>query len=158
MALSSTDSDAIGGGQVPECITMMQSWIEEMGAYVKALDPHHLVTVGAEGFWAPGAAREEANPGGWALQSGQNFSVNHAPSTIDFAAIHVWPDNWERCARTLHATVPALPLLARGPGSISVRRGGTQQAADGDAAGALPQLREPGEIKFMRSVSDCALL
>lgn len=40
---------------------------------------------------------EEANPGGWALQCGQNFSVNHAPSHIDFAAIHVWPDNWERC-------------------------------------------------------------
>lgn len=45
-----------------------------------------------------GANMEEANPGGWALQSGQNFSVNHAPANIDFAAIHVWPDNWERCA------------------------------------------------------------
>jgi hypothetical protein len=44
-----------------------------------------------------GADMEEANPGGWALQCGQNFSVNHAPSHIDFAAIHVWPDNWERC-------------------------------------------------------------
>ena len=41
------------GAQVPECIGMMQAWIQEMGAYVKALDPHHLVTVGAEGFWAP---------------------------------------------------------------------------------------------------------
>lgn len=31
----------------------MQAWIEEMSAYVKALDPNHLVTVGAEGFWGP---------------------------------------------------------------------------------------------------------
>lgn len=31
----------------------MQAWIEEMAAYVKALDPNHLVTVGAEGFWGP---------------------------------------------------------------------------------------------------------
>jgi hypothetical protein len=48
---------------------------------------------------AQGADMEEANPGGWALQCGQNFSVNHAPSNIDFAAIHVWPDNWERCVQ-----------------------------------------------------------
>ena len=51
---------------------------------------------------------EEANPGGWALQCGQNFSVNHAPSNIDFAAIHVWPDNWERCAKP-HCPFPADP-------------------------------------------------
>ena len=39
--------------QVPDCIQRMQAWIEEMSAYVKALDPNHLVTVGAEGFWGP---------------------------------------------------------------------------------------------------------
>ncbi len=39
--------------QVPGCITRMQVWIEEMAAFVKALDPNHLVTVGAEGFWGP---------------------------------------------------------------------------------------------------------
>lgn len=82
--------------KVPDCVNMMQEWIEEMASFVKTLDPNHLVTVGAEGFWAQGATREDANPGGWALQSGQNFSVNHAPASIDFAAIHVWPDNWER--------------------------------------------------------------
>ena len=61
---------------------------------------------------AQGAVREEANPGGWALQSGQNFSVNHAPATIDFAAIHVWPDNWERCPP------PPPPPPAEGPFGI----------------------------------------
>ncbi len=50
---------------------------------------------------------EEANPGGWALQSGQNFSVNHAPVDIDFAAIHVWPDNWERCGFASYNHQPA---------------------------------------------------
>lgn len=39
--------------QVPGCITRMQVWIDEMAAFVKALDPNHLVTVGAEGFWGP---------------------------------------------------------------------------------------------------------
>ncbi len=55
---------------------------------------------------------EEANPGGWALQSGQNFSVNHAPANIDFAAIHVWPDNWERCAPAAGAATTSMTLQA----------------------------------------------
>jgi hypothetical protein len=36
----------------------------------------------------------------WAAQTGQNFTVNHLLPYIDFAAIHVWPDNWERCVVT----------------------------------------------------------
>ena len=50
-----------------------------------------------EGFWGPGADREDANPGAWGAQTGQNFTINHLPAPVDFAAIHVWPDNWERC-------------------------------------------------------------
>ena len=63
-----------------------------------------VVAVGAEGFWGPGARREEANPGAWGAQTGQNFTVNHLPPAIDFAAIHVWPDNWQRCASQLTVT------------------------------------------------------
>jgi len=33
--------------QVPGCVAMVQQWIEGMGAFVKALDPNHMVTVGA---------------------------------------------------------------------------------------------------------------
>ena len=29
----------------------MQAWVSEMATYLKQLDPHHLVTVGEEGFW-----------------------------------------------------------------------------------------------------------
>lgn len=32
----------------------------------------------------------------WPLQTGQDFVPNHAVSSIDFAAIHFWPDNWAR--------------------------------------------------------------
>ena len=49
--------------QVPDCIQRMQAWIEEMSAYVKALDPNHLVTVGAEGFWGPVRIRKVGNKG-----------------------------------------------------------------------------------------------
>ena len=30
----------------------------------------------------------------WSASVGQDFAVQHAPGTIDFAAIHLWPDNW----------------------------------------------------------------
>lgn len=28
-----------------------QNWIETMAAYVKSLDPYHLISVGSEGFY-----------------------------------------------------------------------------------------------------------
>ena len=74
----------------------MQRWIEEMSGYLKQADPNHMVTVGEEGFYGPQSPAEAANPGtGWATITGQNFTANHAPDSIDFAAIHLWPDNWE---------------------------------------------------------------
>ena len=67
-----------------------------MASHLKSLDSNHLVTVGEEGFWATGSAYESSNPGnGWAAITGQNFTANHASKSIDFAGIHVWPDNWE---------------------------------------------------------------
>ncbi|KAK9838655.1 hypothetical protein WJX74_000745 [Apatococcus lobatus] len=80
----------------PECAHKLQAWVAEMSSYLKAQDPKHMVTVGEEGFWGPGAKREHANPGnGWASLTGQNFTANMNLPTIDFAAVHLWPDNWE---------------------------------------------------------------
>lgn len=31
----------------------------------------------------------------WCAVTGQNFTANHAPKTIDFTAVHLWPDNWQ---------------------------------------------------------------
>lgn len=74
----------------------VQAWIEEMSAHLKSLDPNHMVTIGEEGFYGPGSVSESVNPGtGWATITGQNFTANHAPKSIDFAGIHLWPDNWE---------------------------------------------------------------
>ena len=75
---------------------LLQSWIDEMAAYLKKADPNHMVTVGEEGFYTKGSAGESVNPGtGWASLTGQDFSANHASPHIDFAACHIWPDNWE---------------------------------------------------------------
>lgn len=88
---------------VEGCEGRLQGWIEEMSAYVKLLDPNHLVTVGGEGFYAgPGSNSEgptgdlSANPADWAAKTGQDFVANHAPESIDFATIHLWPDNWNQ--------------------------------------------------------------
>lgn len=57
-----------------------QSWIDETAAYIHSLDPNHLVTTGSEG----------APPG----EPGQDFAATHRSPGIDYATIHIWPQNW----------------------------------------------------------------
>jgi len=56
-----------------------QTWIDDTAAYVKSLDPHHLVTTGSEGT-PPGEQ--------------QDFTKTHSGPAIDYATIHIWPQNW----------------------------------------------------------------
>jgi len=58
-----------------------QSWIEETAAYIKSLDPNHMVTTGSEG----------APPG----EPKQDFVKTHSAPGIDYVTIHIWPQNWD---------------------------------------------------------------
>ncbi|KAL8228530.1 hypothetical protein R6Q57_016116 [Mikania cordata] len=84
----------------PRCITdpsgdTLQDWIEEMSAFIKKIDNKHLLTVGLEGFYGPKSPkRETVNPEFWAADMGVDFIRNSAPSTIDFASVHIYPDQW----------------------------------------------------------------
>lgn len=58
------------------------------------------VTTGEEGFWPQGSIWAPFNPWGsdvprnWSYGTGQDFSAQHAIDSIDFAVMHLWPDNW----------------------------------------------------------------
>jgi hexosaminidase len=56
-----------------------QRWIDDTAAFIKTLDPNHLVTTGVEGElpW-----RE------------QDFRAAHDGLDIDYATVHIWPQNW----------------------------------------------------------------
>jgi len=57
-------------------------WLDETAALVKSLDQNHLVTTGCEG--------DTPLPG----PNGLDFTANHDGPDIDYATVHIWPQNW----------------------------------------------------------------
>jgi endo-1,4-beta-mannosidase len=57
-------------------------WIDNAAAFIKALDTNHLVTTGCEGDTP------------WPSWNGLDFVSNHNGPNIDYATIHIWPQNW----------------------------------------------------------------
>ncbi|GJE97823.1 glycoside hydrolase family 5 protein [Phanerochaete sordida] len=70
------------------------NWISEISAYIKSIDPNHLVAVGDEGFF-----NEPGNPS-YPYQGGEgiDFNVNLNISTIDFGTFHLYPESWGQSA------------------------------------------------------------
>lgn len=51
------------------------------------------------GFWGVHDKMQIANPGAaegsdWAAKAGQDFVHHHNMPVVDFATMHLWPDNW----------------------------------------------------------------
>lgn len=66
-----------------------------MAAYVKSIDPKHLLEIGLEGFYGPSAlARTNFNPNSYATQVGTDFIRNHQVLGVDFASAHIYADSW----------------------------------------------------------------
>ncbi|XP_047318612.1 mannan endo-1,4-beta-mannosidase 2-like [Impatiens glandulifera] len=73
----------------------LQDWIEDMSAFVKSIDKNHLLTIGHEGFYGPKSPKASTvNPGGWATELGSDFIRNSIIPAIDFASVHIYPDQW----------------------------------------------------------------
>uniref|UniRef100_J3M5Y6 mannan endo-1,4-beta-mannosidase n=1 Tax=Oryza brachyantha TaxID=4533 RepID=J3M5Y6_ORYBR len=83
----------------------LQAWIREMAFHVKSVDPAHLLGVGSEGFYGRSSspARLQANPNAGAALVGTDFVRNHRVLGVDFASVHVYPDNWLPAGATQEA-------------------------------------------------------
>lgn len=56
-------------------------WIRETAAFIKGLDPHHLVSTGSEGSMG-------------CLERESCVVEAHKPAEIDYVTLHIWPNNW----------------------------------------------------------------
>lgn len=67
-----------------------------MAAYVKSIDKNHLLTIGLEGFYGSTSPPEKlnVNPGQWFSTVGSDFVRNSRVPEIDFASVHIYPDQW----------------------------------------------------------------
>ncbi|HEX6290786.1 MAG TPA: cellulose binding domain-containing protein [Herpetosiphonaceae bacterium] len=70
--------------------TTITNWTSEMSAYIKQLDPNHMVAVGDEGFlnWGRGSD--------WPYNAadGVDFEALLRIPSIDFGTYHLYPDHW----------------------------------------------------------------
>ncbi|KAK9689878.1 hypothetical protein RND81_09G087700 [Saponaria officinalis] len=83
----------------PRCMSdpsgdTLQEWIKEMSKFIKEIDEKHLVTVGLEGFYDSKNPKSAVNPSDWTGSTGSDFIRNNDIPTIDFASLHVYPDQW----------------------------------------------------------------
>ncbi|RHN80929.1 putative mannan endo-1,4-beta-mannosidase [Medicago truncatula] len=70
----------------------IQNWVREMATFVKSIDNKHLLEIGLEGFYAETTPQKQFNLN--SVKVGTDFISNNQIPQIDFATIHVYPDEW----------------------------------------------------------------
>lgn len=68
------------------------TWATEISQYIKRLDPHHMVTLGDEGWFAPA---DGIGDGSYAYSGaeGVDFKLNLGIKTLDYGTFHLYPDS-----------------------------------------------------------------
>eukprot|EP01025_Chloroclados_australasicus_P037705 TRINITY_DN3853_c0_g1_i1.p1 TRINITY_DN3853_c0_g1~~TRINITY_DN3853_c0_g1_i1.p1 ORF type:complete len:675 (+),score=87.40 TRINITY_DN3853_c0_g1_i1:175-2199(+) len=74
---------------------LVSEWMDEMAAFLKSIDPNHLVTTGMEGFFGRFSPMSVLglNPGSYGQCTGNDFTLSHNSPNIDYAVLHVYPDH-----------------------------------------------------------------
>jgi mannan endo-1,4-beta-mannosidase len=77
----------------PRCLSdtsgnTLYNWVNTMSGFIKSIDTNHMVSVGDEGFETGGS---DWTSNGYA---GDDWLRNIENKNIDFATIHLYPDNW----------------------------------------------------------------
>jgi mannan endo-1,4-beta-mannosidase len=112
----------------PGCdLSTIQTWATQTSAYIKSLDPNHMVTLGDEGFGlntdSDGSYPFSTTAGGY------NWTQNLAIPDIDFGTYHLYPsswgeeDSWGPLWIEAHATAAAQvgkPVIAEEYGSLTI--------------------------------------
>ncbi|KAL0423204.1 UNVERIFIED_CONTAM: putative mannan endo-1,4-beta-mannosidase 9 [Sesamum radiatum] len=70
----------------------IQDWVAEMSAYLKSMDKNHLLEIGMEGFYGESMPEKKQNNPGYEV--GTDFIANNRIPQVDFATIHLYPDQW----------------------------------------------------------------
>ena len=65
--------------------TVLRAWVDEMGAYMKNIDPNHMVSIGIEGHGAKY---------GFGGNEGNDFVTIQSSDYIDFCTAHPYPDEY----------------------------------------------------------------
>ncbi|KFY72998.1 hypothetical protein V499_06904 [Pseudogymnoascus sp. VKM F-103] len=69
--------------------SVIYKWATTTSAYIKSLDPNHMVTLGDEGM---GLAGDGSYP--YQYSEGVDFVKNLGISTLDFGTLHLYPSQW----------------------------------------------------------------
>ncbi|KAL4578074.1 hypothetical protein LXL04_014190 [Taraxacum kok-saghyz] len=71
---------------------ILEEWVVEMAGVIKSIDPNHLLEIGLEGFYGESMPdKKQNNPG---YEVGTDFISNNRVKNVDFATIHLYPDQW----------------------------------------------------------------
>lgn len=68
----------------------LYNWVKEMSAYLKSIDPNHMISLGDEGFFKRDGADSLAYDGSKGVDNDRILSL----SAIDYGTFHLYPTLW----------------------------------------------------------------
>lgn len=78
---------------------VIYNWAASTSAYIKSLDPNHMVTMGDEGFGI-NVGSDGSYP--YSYGEGSNFTMNLGIKTLDFGTFHLYPSSCQYLAILKH--------------------------------------------------------